>query len=210
MATDKRCFESMTLMVLDSLNAAAFTLSAKFTVLAMNKRAQALLAQGKGFSVDKNRLVAKGPGDTELKALLTRVSKTGAPESMAFSPVSEKEVLHITASRLPSEVEAGGEVSTKVLLLVTQPGYHRVATVQQLIQIFNLSPAEARLARAVAHGQELETFAAEQGVKMTTVRTQMAAVHAKTRVRRQTDLVRLILSVPCARDERESAGVTVY
>jgi DNA-binding CsgD family transcriptional regulator len=194
----------MTLMVLDSLNAAAFTLSAKFSVLAMNKRAQALLAQGKGFSVDKNRLIAKGVGDTDFKALLTRVSKTGEPESMAFSPISEKEVLHVTASRLPSEIEAGGEVSSKVLLLVTQPGYHRVATVRQLIQIFNLSPAEARLARAVAHGQELETFATEQGVKMTTVRTQMAAVHAKTHVRRQTDLVRLILSVPCARDEGDS------
>jgi DNA-binding CsgD family transcriptional regulator len=207
MATDKRCFELMTLMVLDSLNAAAFTLSAKFTVLAMNKRAQALLAQGKGFSVDKNRLVAKGVGDTELKALLTRVSQTGAPESMAFSPISEIEVLHVTASRLPSDVDPGGEVSAKVLLLVTQPGYHRVATVRQLMQIFNLSPAEARLARAVAHGQELETFAAEQGVKITTVRTQMAAVHTKARVRRQIDLVRLVLSVPCARDEGADEAV---
>jgi DNA-binding CsgD family transcriptional regulator len=197
----------MTLMVLDSLNAAAFTLSAKFSVLAMNRRAQALLAQGKGFSVDKNRLVAKGVGDTELKALLTRVAKTGSPESMAFSPISEKEVLHVTASRLPSDVEAGGEVGFKVLLLVTQPGYHRVATVRQLMQIFNLSPAEARLASAVAHGQELETFAAEQGVKITTVRTQMAAVHAKTRVRRQTDLVRLILSVPFAGDEGNSEAL---
>jgi DNA-binding CsgD family transcriptional regulator len=197
----------MTLLVLDSLNAAAFTLSAKFSVLAMNKRAEALLAQGKGFSVDKNRLVSQGVGDSDLKALLTRVSKTGAPESMAFSPMSENEVLHVTASRLPSDVEASGEASTKVLLLVTQPGYHRVATVRQLIQIFNLSPAEARLARAVAHGQELETFAAEQGVKMTTVRTQMAAVHAKTHVRRQTDLVRLILSVPCAREAGDSESL---
>jgi DNA-binding CsgD family transcriptional regulator len=197
----------MTLLVLDSLNAAAFTLSAKFSVLAMNKRAEALLAQGKGFSVDKNRLVSQGVGDSDLKALLTRVSKTGAPESMAFSPMSEKEVLHVTASRLPSDVEASGEASTNVLLLVTQPGYHRVATVRQLIQIFNLSPAEARLARAVAHGQELETFAAEQGVKMTTVRTQMAAVHAKTHVRRQTDLVRLILSVPCAREAGNSENL---
>lgn len=190
----------MTLMVLDSLNAAAFTLSAKFTVLAMNKRAQALLAQGKGFSVDKNRLITKGIGDIELKALLVRVSQTGAPESMAFAPNSEKEVLHVTASRIQSEAEAGADVGSKVLMLVTQPGYHRVATVRQLMQIFQLSPAEARLARAVAHGQDLETFAAEQGVKITTVRTQMASVHGKTHVRRQTDLVRLILSVPCARD----------
>jgi DNA-binding CsgD family transcriptional regulator len=200
----------MTLMVLDSLDAAAFTLSAKFTVLAMNKRAQALLAQGKGFSVDDNRLITKGNGDMELKALLARVSKTGAPESMAFAPYSEKEVLHVTASRLPSETEAGSDVGSKILLLVTQPGYRRVATVLQLMQIFQLSPAEARLARAVAHGQDLEAFAAEQGVKMTTVRTQMASIHGKTHVRRQTDLVRLILSVPCARDESdgESLGST--
>ncbi len=190
----------MTLMVLDSLNAAAFTLSAKFTVLAMNRRAQALAAQGKGFSVDKNRLIAKGNGNLELKALLARVSKTGSPESMAFAPNSELEVLHVTASRLSKEVNAIDEDSAKILLLVTQPGYHRVATARQLMQIFQLSPAEARLARAVTHGQDLETFALELGVKMTTVRSQMASIHAKTHVRRQTDLMRLILSVPCARD----------
>ena len=190
----------MTLMVLDSLNAAAFTLSAKFTVLAMNRRAQALAAQGKGFSVDKNRLIAKGNGNLELKALLARVSKTGSPESMAFAPNSEREVLHVTASRLSKEVNAIDEDSAKILLLVTQPGYHRVATARQLMQIFQLSPAEARLARAVTHGQDLETFALELGVKMTTVRSQMASIHAKTHVRRQTDLMRLILSVPCARD----------
>jgi DNA-binding CsgD family transcriptional regulator len=194
----------MTLMVLDSLNAAAFTLSAKFTVLAMNKRAQVLLAQGKGFSIDKNRLITKGNGDIELKALLARVSQTGAPESMAFAPNSEMEMLHVTASRLPSEGETGGDIGSKVLLLVTQPGYHRVATVRQLIQIFQLSPAEARLARAVAHGRDLEAYAAEQGVKITTIRTQMASIHGKTHVRRQTDLVRLILSVPCARAEGET------
>jgi DNA-binding CsgD family transcriptional regulator len=190
----------MTLMVLDSLNAAAFTLSAKFTVLAMNRRGEALLAQGKGFSIDKNRLIAKGVGDVELKALLARVSSTGSPESMAFAPNNELEVLHITASRIASDVDSAGEGGSKVLLLVTQPGYHRVATVLQLMQIFHLSPAEARLARAVAHGQDLETFALGHGVKMTTVRTQMASIHAKTHVRRQADLVRLILSVPCARD----------
>jgi DNA-binding CsgD family transcriptional regulator len=194
----------MTLMVLDSLNAAAFTLSAKFSVLAMNKRAQALLVQGRSFSVDKNRLIANGNGGTDLTALLLRVLKTGAPESMAFAPVTELDVLHITASRLRSDLKDADESGSKVLLLVTQPGYHRVATLGQLMQIFQLSPAEARLARAVAHGQDLEAFALEQGVKMTTIRTQMASIYGKTNVRRQTDLVRLILSVPCVRDGADS------
>jgi hypothetical protein len=53
----------MTLMVLDSLNAAAFTLSAKFSVLAMNRRAQALLAQGKGFLLTK---IGWLPGEPEI------------------------------------------------------------------------------------------------------------------------------------------------
>jgi DNA-binding CsgD family transcriptional regulator len=194
----------MTSLILDAPNAAAFMLSAKFTVLAMNRRAQALLAQGKGFSVDKNRLVASGAGDAPLKALLARVAQSGAPESMAFDGLPDSEVMHLTVSRIAPDPESATEGSVKLLMLVTQPGYHRVATVQQLIQIFDLSPAEARLARAVAHGQDLETFATEQGVKMTTVRTQMASIHSKTRVKRQTDLVRLILSVPCARDEGAS------
>jgi DNA-binding CsgD family transcriptional regulator len=177
--------------LLNTIPTAAFTLSNRsHKILSMNLRAEALLAQGKFFGPSRQSLAAKGPSSAALSALLTRVAKTNIPESMALAPMQRGDVVHITVSRLPDGA---------LLLLVSQPDHSRVATEQQLMQIFKFSPAEARLARAVAHGQTLEIYALEQGVKMTTVRSQIASLHVKAQVSRQTELAKLILSIPCAR-----------
>jgi DNA-binding CsgD family transcriptional regulator len=174
-------------LLLNTLSTAAFTVSARtHKVLSLNNRAEALLAQA--FN-------AKGPSSAEFLALLKRVAKTNVPQSMAFAPLNLGDVIHVTVSPMPQGT---------LLILVSQPKHHRVATVQQLMQIFKFSPAEARLARAIAHGQALESFALEQGVKMTTVRSQMAAVHTKAQVSRQAELAKLILSIPCARPAEKS------
>jgi DNA-binding CsgD family transcriptional regulator len=189
-------------MVLNTLNAAAITLGPKHNVLSVNRRAEALLSQGKFLHISKNRLLAKGPGNAEFGPLLSRVLKTTVPESMALQSEIVGDVAHVTVSCLTHESALESADKTSLLVLITQPHHQRVATVQQLMQIFDFSPAEARLARALAHGLELEAFALDQGVKMTTIRSQMASVHNKAGVKRQTDLTRVILSIPCARPEQ--------
>lgn len=60
------------------------------------------------------------------------------------------------------------------------------------------SPAEARLAQAVAAGESLETYSEMQGVALSTARWTMKQVLAKTGSGRQADLVRLLLTGPAA------------
>ncbi len=176
--------------LLNALSAAAFTLGANQKVTSMNKRAEALLLKGDYFAVKGQVLAAKGPNALEFAALLKRVSSKNEPESMVLASSNPIESVHVTVSRYQG---------ASLLVLITQPTHHRVATLRQLMQIFRFSPAEAQLARAVAQGQELETFALSQGVKMTTVRSQMASIYVKANVKRQAELTRLILSIPCAR-----------
>jgi DNA-binding CsgD family transcriptional regulator len=185
--------------VLENLSSAAFTLGSKFNVVSLNKRAEALIHEGQYFGVVRQALLPKGPTSAAFLALLTRVSKTGTPESMALASQNIGEIIHATVSRFPDSAASAGSQGAKLLVLISQPNHFRVATLQQLMQLFKFSPAEARLARAVAHGQELELFAIEQGVKMSTIRSQMAAVFTKAQVKRQTELAKLILSIPCAR-----------
>ena len=64
------------------------------------------------------------------------------------------------------------------------------------MDMFGLSAAEARLARALCHGDTLEDHAQAQGVKITTVKTQLGSVFAKTQTKRQVTLVSLITSIP--------------
>ena len=67
---------------------------------------------------------------------------------------------------------------------------------KQLISLFGLSPAEARLTRALCHGETFEEYADAQNVKLPTVKTQLRAVFAKTQTDRQVDLVNLISGIP--------------
>jgi DNA-binding CsgD family transcriptional regulator len=57
---------------------------------------------------------------------------------------------------------------------------------------FRLSPAEARIALGIARGQTLAAIAANNGISVQTVRTQLKAIFSKTGVHRQAELALLI------------------
>ncbi len=89
----------------------------------------------------------------------------------------------------------------KVLCLVAPLDGRRIATAQQLMDLFRLSRAEARLARAIVHGDSVEDYARDQGLCLPTVRTQLSSIFNKTGTDRQATLVRLIADIPVVRDE---------
>lgn len=60
--------------------------------------------------------------------------------------------------------------------------------------LYGLTPAEARLAAALARGLTLETAAVELGVTLTSARTYLKTVFAKMGVCRQAELVRQVLA----------------
>ena len=60
----------------------------------------------------------------------------------------------------------------------------------QLIQaLFDLTPAEARVARGVTEGNTIDNLAQRFGVSRETIRSQIKSVLSKTGARRQTDLI---------------------
>jgi DNA-binding CsgD family transcriptional regulator len=90
--------------------------------------------------------------------------------------------------------------SPGVLCLVAPLDRRRVATARQLMDLFGLSGAEVRLARALCIGESVEEYALDQGLRLPTVRTQLRSVFSKTGTERQTALVRLIAGIPVVRD----------
>ncbi|HEY4203720.1 MAG TPA: helix-turn-helix transcriptional regulator [Xanthobacteraceae bacterium] len=61
--------------------------------------------------------------------------------------------------------------------------------------LFDLSPAEARLAAALAHGKSLAAVAAEQNIQTSTARSYLDQVFRKTGTHKQGELVALLKSV---------------
>jgi DNA-binding CsgD family transcriptional regulator len=66
--------------------------------------------------------------------------------------------------------------------------------VQVVGELYGLSAAEIRLARALAKGASLSDVAAELGLSKETLRAQLAAISDKTGTSRQSDLVRLLVT----------------
>jgi DNA-binding CsgD family transcriptional regulator len=82
-----------------------------------------------------------------------------------------------------------------VMTPVTLPQAPPVELVQSL---FDLTPAEARVARSLSAGETVEKIASIGGVSLNTVRTQLRGVLEKTGCRRQAEVVALVggISVP--------------
>lgn len=85
--------------------------------------------------------------------------------------------------------------SDGVLLLIARVGNEVLPNADLLRLLFDLTPAESRVARCLAEGMTLEQIAAALRISSLTVRTQLRSVFSKTGVRRQADLVRLLVSI---------------
>ena len=62
--------------------------------------------------------------------------------------------------------------------------------------LYALTPAEGRLARRLAAGDDLKAAAAQLGIGYGTARAQLSAIFRKTETNRQGELVRLLCSLP--------------
>lgn len=79
-----------------------------------------------------------------------------------------------------------------VITPVTPPQAPPVELVQSL---FDLTPAEARVARSLTTGETVEEIASIGGVSLNTVRTQVRGVLEKTGCRRQAEVVALLSGI---------------
>jgi DNA-binding CsgD family transcriptional regulator len=65
--------------------------------------------------------------------------------------------------------------------------------------LFDLTPAEARVARGLAAGRTVDDLAGDNGVSPNTVRVQVRGVLEKTGCQRQTDVVALLSGISAVR-----------
>ncbi|MDP3074187.1 helix-turn-helix transcriptional regulator [Bradyrhizobium sp.] len=67
------------------------------------------------------------------------------------------------------------------------------------MSLFDLTPAEARVARGLAAGKTVDDLAGDNGVSPNTVRVQVRGVLEKTGCRRQTEVVALLGGISALR-----------
>ena len=73
------------------------------------------------------------------------------------------------------------------------PGCQQAAPPVEILQaLFDLSPAEARVAAMITEGHSVSTISQRLSVKPNTVRVQLKAIFSKTGTNRQGELVSLL------------------
>ncbi len=101
-------------------------------------------------------------------------------------------VVHLVPVRRTANDLFGG---ASALVVLTPVDRQMVPSAEVLQGLFDLTPAEARAARGVAGGQTLDEIARVHRVSKETVRSQMKSALAKTGMRRQAALARLLAGI---------------
>ncbi len=132
--------------------------------------------------------------DILLSDALARLRTRGASGQSRSIPVAARDgrpplIFHVVPVR-----GAAHDIFSQglALLLVTPVDRRSVPTAEVLQGLFDLTPAEARVARGIAEAQTVEAIALANGVSRETVRTQLASVLGKTGLNRQAELVALL------------------
>lgn len=138
-------------------------------------------------------LVHKG-ADAIFQDTLARLARGGVsgqsrsiaiPATSGFAPA----IAHV----IPVRGDANDIFSQAIALLIfTSVDKQLVPSAEVLQGLFDLTPAEARVARGIVEGKTVDGIALTKGVSRETVRTQIASVLAKTGVSRQAELVALL------------------
>jgi len=177
---------------LDLMGLPAAMLGRTGRVLAMNNLLAAMTPQVLQDRNDRVQMTSKD-ADLLLATALEnlRAAQATSPRSIPI-PAREGQppaVVHL----VPVRGQARDVFSETLALLVVTPVTHGGVAQPDIIQgLFDLTPAEARVARSIASGSTPEMTALGQGVSVETVRKQLAAVLAKTGLRRQASLVGLL------------------
>lgn len=177
--------------VLEMVGLPAAILGRQGQALAMNARCQARL----GTTVrDGPRFALVDPAADRLLAEALRALAAAGPASTRSIPLAAREaeppaVVHV----LPVKRSARDLfTAASAIVVITPLAREQLPGLSVLEGLFDLTPAEARVARGILGCRTVEQVAAESGTSPQTVRSQLKSVMAKTGVNRQVELVRLL------------------
>lgn len=188
--------------VLETSGVGVILVAADRRVVSINTAAQAIIRHGGVLRLAGNRIEALNAADQRALARAIREKageqkgEAGGETQVPLALLRDHDALPVTVMVRPGP--PFGPVSAPLLRTATvvlrDPARRVQLASADCIDLFQMTPAEARLACLLADGASLDECAIQLGVSRNTARSQLQAVFAKTNTRRQGDLVRLLLT----------------
>ena len=191
---------SAVFQALDLLNIGLVVCNADGKMLVANQTAELILHKRDGLELNSEGVLSATNNDPDAVVQLIRQvaasrSEENEPRDGAFAvrrPCGKRSLtLFIRAVKASAGPAADNEAAA--LVMVLDSGLPVEATEAELRQLYGLTSTEAQLANLLMEGLALEDCGDELGIRRTTVRMHLRNIFAKTGVRRQGELVALLL-----------------
>lgn len=183
---------------LDQLAAGVIFTDEHGRIIETNPAGERILQIGDGLTMRNGRILARRSFETgKLARLIADAAPAGASLPSAGCMLIARDEGHppYVVRVAPAAGGRPGDGLPMAVLMISTPGEARVSQ-GELADLYGLTPAESRIALALARGRRLTELAGEFDVKITTLRTQLSSILTKCGVERQSDLVRLISNIP--------------
>jgi len=187
----------------DAAPFAIFSLDDQLNILAANSRAARYEKAG-FIRTAQDRFAFTHPASQKR---LQDLVKSAAPAGLAFQTAdpSGRECPVLVARITRQSAQQMNGISLGASLIVTlgsSPGETPVVEIDRVAQWFGLTPAEARLAVALAAGDTLQDYAALRAVSVNAVRFLLKGIFRKTGATTQAQLVALLARLPAPGSDR--------
>ncbi len=170
-------------------------------IIFANEAAEGLARGGAGIILNSRRSGLSAADRTEAVALAAAIRDAaggGAGGTLRLTGRNGITQLFALVTPLPRSLNNYGPGHAMVSL---RPARDRpVFTAAQLNALFALSPAQAEIALGIFNGKSPEQIGADRGVAISTLRTHLAEIFARTGTENQRDLIRLLGMIPTLRN----------
>lgn len=186
---------------INRLSVATIVLTESGSVQKVNDYAERLLEQADGLKLVGDRLEASYPSDN--KELQRRIREAFearergeqlSGEALSVTRPSGEVNLGIVFETVPDSGWVDGKEQPTLLLYVRDALNKSSVSSSAAKKLFDFTPAETALALELANGLSLEDAAENLGIMRNTARAHLRAIFSKTGVRRQAELVRVMLN----------------
>lgn len=194
--------------ILDRMPIGVILVTKKGKPLMMNRNAQTIVEREDGISLMNG--ILKADREEETRALYRLIDdKTAATSNPDVSILrlirsSGERALSVAVTPYESNKHFVEIERPAAVLFITDPEHAMETKANALRRIYDLTPAEARLASLLTQGRDLKSAAKSLHITYSSARNQLKNIFAKTGAGRQSELVRLLLSSPATIHSFES------
>ena len=194
--------------VMDRLAVGVVILGAAGNIICCSRKADEALSERDGLQLQAGRLRATcAKEDRELQAaikLAIQAAANGAQTTrgIALTRLSGQRNLGLVVQAMPTAARQGAAAAPTVAIFLRDPEANAEVGGDLVRELFDLTPAEAAVARRLAAGLSLEDAASSLDISRNTARAHLRSIFSKSGITRQTELVRLMLNSAVVLGER--------